>query len=353
MHVRMGALAVVALVLLPQVAGARSVDSRLEEARADRTAAVNRSQAAEAGLEELAARYERVVERANTAAASLIDAYRREASFQGRLARARAVVDARANAAYRAGPAAFLSVLLEAESPADFLARGEMIERTILQGVEDADAALQDRGRARTLRRQMEAARGRLLRRQRELEVLRTELARRLAEARAEARAVGSRVSVLEEQRRKLERSAERSVKRSDEVTENFDTLLAAGTPQAELLAMLGPTGGRGCSIPKALRRTGQVMSGEASFYGEEFAGNPTATGAIFVPELFTAAHKTLPLPSFLHVIYGSRCATVLVNDRGPYVEGRFLDLSQGAATYLGLASAGVGNVEAEILAPA
>jgi hypothetical protein len=349
MRIRMSALAMLAVLVVPHVAGARSVDSRLEEARADRAAALTRTRVAEAGLEELAARYERVVARANAAAASLIDAYRREASFQGRLARARAIVDARANAAYRAGPAAFLSVLLEAESPADFLARREMIERTILQGVEDADAALRDRGRARTLRRQMEAARGRLLRRQRELEVLREELARRLAEARAEARAAGTRVRSLEKQQREVARSVERSA----EVTETFDSLLAAGTPQDELLAMLGPTGGRGCTIPRALRRTGQVLSGEASFYGEEFAGNPTATGAIFVPELFTAAHKTLPLPSFLHVTYRGRCATVLVNDRGPYVEGRFLDLSQGAATYLGLASAGVGYVEAVILAPA
>jgi peptidoglycan hydrolase CwlO-like protein len=345
MQMRKGAVAVAAVLLLPQVAGARSADSRLEEARADRTAARTRAQLAAAGLEELAARYDRVAARANAAAASLIDAYRREATLQGRLARARATLDARANAAYRAGPAAFLSVLLEAESPGDFLARQEMIERTILQGVEDADSALRDRGRARTLRREMEAARGRLLRRQRELDVLRTELARRLAEARAEAEGAGLRVRSLEKQQREVERSVE--------VTKTFDTLLAAGTPQDELLAMLGPTGGRGCTIPRALRRTGQVLEGEASFYGEEFAGNPTATGAIFVPELFTAAHKTLPLPSFLHVTYQGRCATVLVNDRGPYVEGRFLDLSQGAATYLGLASAGVGNVEAEILAPA
>jgi len=132
-----------------------------------------------------------------------------------------------------------------------------------------------------------------------------------------------------------------------------FETLLAAGAPQSELLAMLGPNGGRGCTIPSALRRMGRVLSGEASYYGEEFAGSPTATGAIFVPELFTAAHRTLPLPSFLHVTHGRRCATVLVNDRGPYIEGRFLDLSQGAATYLGMARAGVGYVEAEILTPA
>ena len=344
MRMRKGALAIAAVLLLPQVAGARSVESRLQEARAERAAALTHARVATASLQQLADRFQRVAAQAETAAASLIDAFRREAALQGRLIRARATLDARANAAYRAGPAAFLNVLLDSDSPADFLARQEIFERTILAGVEDADAALDDRARARTVRRDLEDARGRLLLRQRQLQVLQEELAARLAEARARARQAGLEVRSLEAQARELEESVE--------VTRTFESLLAAGTPQDELLAMLGPRGGRGCTIPNTLRRTGQVLSGEASFYGEEFAGNPTATGAIFVPELFTAAHKTLPLPSFLHVTYGSRCATVLVNDRGPYVDGRFLDLSEGAATYLGMASAGVGYVEAEILAP-
>lgn len=344
MRMRKGALAIAAVLLLPQLAGARSVESRLQEARAERAAALTRARVATASLQQLADRFQRVAAQAETAAASLIDAFRREAALQGRLIRARATLDARANAAYRAGPAAFLNVLLDSDSPADFLARQEIFERTILAGVEDADAALDDRARARTVRRDLEEARGRLLLRQRQLQVLQEELAARLAEARARARQAGLEVRSLEAQARELEESVE--------VTRTFESLLAAGTPQDELLAMLGPRGGRGCTIPNTLRRTGQVLSGEASFYGEEFAGNPTATGAIFVPELFTAAHKTLPLPSFLHVTYGSRCATVLVNDRGPYVDGRFLDLSEGAATYLGMASAGVGYVEAEILAP-
>jgi len=58
-----------------------------------------------------------------------------------------------------------------------------------------------------------------------------------------------------------------------------------------------------------------------------------------------------MPLPSFLHVRYGDRCATVVVNDRGPYVDGRILDLSEGSARYLGLP--GIGDIRAEILRPA
>ena len=115
---------------------------------------------------------------------------------------------------------------------------------------------------------------------------------------------------------------------------------------------MLGPDGGRGCDIPPKLQETGETFSGLASWYGDELAGDPTATGAIFDPDLFTAAHRTLPLPSFLHVTYQGRCATVLVNDRGPYITERLLDLSEGAATYLGFAGSGVAEVTAEVLVP-
>jgi rare lipoprotein A len=58
-----------------------------------------------------------------------------------------------------------------------------------------------------------------------------------------------------------------------------------------------------------------------------------------------------MPLPSFLHVTYQGKCATVLVNDRGPYVDGRVLDLSEAAAKYIGLP--GVGIVHAKVLRPA
>jgi rare lipoprotein A (peptidoglycan hydrolase) len=165
----------------------------------------------------------------------------------------------------------------------------------------------------------------------------------RLAEAQAAAAEAGARVQALVEQQRALAQAAQ--------TEQRYSKLIQVDGELGRLLELLGPTGGRGCQIPPDLAPTGQGFTGEASFYGEEFAGNPTAIGHLFNPELFTAAHRTLPLPSFLHVRYGEKCATVLVNDRGPYVDGRILDLSEGAARYLGLP--GVGIVHAEILAPA
>ncbi|MGH3090487.1 MAG: septal ring lytic transglycosylase RlpA family protein [Rubrobacteraceae bacterium] len=83
-----------------------------------------------------------------------------------------------------------------------------------------------------------------------------------------------------------------------------------------------------------------------ASWYGPGFAGNPTASGETYDPSGFTAAHKSLPLGTTLTVSYGGRAVDVVVNDRGPFVGSRGIDLSQGAAEYLGLTAAGVDYVD-------
>lgn len=81
-----------------------------------------------------------------------------------------------------------------------------------------------------------------------------------------------------------------------------------------------------------------------ASFYGSE-SGSRTASGHRFNPNGMTAAHRTLPFGTVLHVCR-SGCVFVTVNDRGPFIRGRQLDLSAGAARAVGLTGAGVGRVE-------
>ncbi len=84
-----------------------------------------------------------------------------------------------------------------------------------------------------------------------------------------------------------------------------------------------------------------------ASWYGPGFAGRPTSTGEIYNPEGLTAASKTLPLGSHVRVTNPDtgRSVVVRINDRGPYVRGRSLDLSHGAAKQIGLTGKGVGRV--------
>jgi rare lipoprotein A len=93
-----------------------------------------------------------------------------------------------------------------------------------------------------------------------------------------------------------------------------------------------------------------EATTGLASWYGPGFAGSPTASGDVFDPDGFTAAHKTLPFGTQLTVSYRGRSTQVVVNDRGPYSGGRDLDLSQGAAEYLGLTRAGVAPVDYSVM---
>jgi rare lipoprotein A len=92
--------------------------------------------------------------------------------------------------------------------------------------------------------------------------------------------------------------------------------------------------------------------SGMASWYGQEFAGRTTANGEIFDPNILTAAHRTLPFGSMVKVTNprNGRSVTVRINDRGPFIESRIIDLSYAAAARIDMVSIGVAPVEIEVL---
>lgn len=98
---------------------------------------------------------------------------------------------------------------------------------------------------------------------------------------------------------------------------------------------------------PPGLEPTGTVMFGVASWYGPGFHGNRTANGETYDMYALTAAHKTLPFNTWLKVSYNGRSVFVRINDRGPYVGERFLDLSKGSAQALGIT--GIAYVSAEV----
>lgn len=92
--------------------------------------------------------------------------------------------------------------------------------------------------------------------------------------------------------------------------------------------------------------------TGLASFYGDSFHGRSTASGAKYDNQALTAAHKTFPIPSIVKVtnLENGRVVTVLVNDRGPFAEGRVIDLSKKAAQALGVINQGLVKVDIELL---
>jgi rare lipoprotein A len=98
-----------------------------------------------------------------------------------------------------------------------------------------------------------------------------------------------------------------------------------------------------------AVTPSAHTFSGMASFYGSE-SGSRTASGQRMNSNGMTAAHRTLPFGTKLRVTHGGRSVIVTINDRGPFIRGRVLDLSTGAARAIGLTSAGVGRVTAEVI---
>ena len=92
--------------------------------------------------------------------------------------------------------------------------------------------------------------------------------------------------------------------------------------------------------------------TGYASWYGGKFQGRQTASGEIFDTNKLTAAHKTLPFGTVVEVtnLDNGKKIEVRINDRGPFVEGRIIDLSRAAATKIGMMSTGIAPVKVEIV---
>ena len=94
------------------------------------------------------------------------------------------------------------------------------------------------------------------------------------------------------------------------------------------------------------------LIEGVASYYGQAHQGKKTANGEIFDMNKLTAAHRSLPFGASVRVtnLANHRSVVVRINDRGPFIQGRIIDLSQAAAERLGMIKAGVVRVGVEVL---
>lgn len=107
-----------------------------------------------------------------------------------------------------------------------------------------------------------------------------------------------------------------------------------------------------GCATSRPPAAVGDVLNGPASWYGQEFAGRTTANGEIFDPLLLTAAHRTLPFGTVVDVLNTKNGQTVQVriNDRGPFVGNRIIDVSYAAADKLGMVEGGIAAVKLSVV---
>ena len=113
---------------------------------------------------------------------------------------------------------------------------------------------------------------------------------------------------------------------------------------------LLKLTAAREAAVQQPLVRS--TSEGEASWYGPGFFGNLTANGEIYRPGTMTAAHRTLPFGTRVRVtnLWNGRSAVVRINDRGPYVGQRVIDLGHGAAEELDMFHSGIAQVKLEVL---
>ncbi len=138
------------------------------------------------------------------------------------------------------------------------------------------------------------------------------------------------------------------------QATNRLRRLLGNASPLKEIanLPMRQPV-----SMPKqpqqiAVGAVRDTLRGIASFYGYDFAGNRTASGQRFNPEAMTAAHRSLPFGTQVRVTNtrNGRSVVLRINDRGPFIRGRIIDVSTGAARVLGMMGSGVAPVRVEVL---
>jgi rare lipoprotein A len=109
-----------------------------------------------------------------------------------------------------------------------------------------------------------------------------------------------------------------------------------------------------GCSqMPRPEALPQSYETGKASYYGSEFEGRKTASGERYDGKALTAAHRTLPFGTRVRVVNlgNERSVEVVINDRGPHVKGRIVDLSRKAAKEIDMIGAGVAHVRIEVLA--
>lgn len=103
---------------------------------------------------------------------------------------------------------------------------------------------------------------------------------------------------------------------------------------------------------PSDFDKSSLVTTGLASYYADKFVGRMTANGEIYSHDLLTAAHRTIPFGTYVKVtnLKDNSEVIVRINDRGPFVDGRIIDLSKEAARKLNILSRGVAEVVIEIV---
>jgi rare lipoprotein A (peptidoglycan hydrolase) len=244
------------------------------------------------------------------------------------LVAARARYVSRAVEAYKAGATGRLALVLSADDPADLFDIAEATSRAAQADRRSLRTMLASLERSAALQDEVDRTKQALLRAEAEASRVTAEVEDALADRR-------STLARLHEEIERLQEQARLAALRAARPDEAFARVLQTAGPAPE--------------VPDGYVGTGVVFEGIASWYGPGFVGETTANGQIFDPRLYTAASRDLPFGTVLHVTHEGAGVVVVINDRGPFIRDRILDLSRAAADAIGL---GLDWVRAEILVP-
>jgi rare lipoprotein A len=295
-------------------------------------------QSARAELDRFVARYQEAAVAADEAAARALQALIRRERTQAAVYRARDAFDERVRAAYMDAGTDVIDLVLGASDFPSLAARLPYAESALKEQTADVRELALERSTLAAASAEADRADRIALREQQSVAALEGQIEARVAAA--ERLVAVSRVAV--EQLRERWRTAKRRVGSMLGTARHRrgEAMYTAAEP------FLGPR--PDCTIPPGLRATGRRLDGASSWYGPGFYGRPTASGAIHTIDRYNVAHRELPLGLMMLIRLGDRCVVALLNDRGPYVDGRILDL--GAASAQAVKLSGVKNVTATIL---
>jgi rare lipoprotein A (peptidoglycan hydrolase) len=342
-----GAIAAISVVCLLKATTASAAPSPNPESeqRTRITSAEQRIAELQRRLSSLLSELRSVEGQMNTTYSQLGATHLRIYNLEDRTGRVRAAFNARARQAYKDRGWTRLRLLLQVQTLSQFMSRWRILGDTFrrdataykeltaaraqldqeLDGVDlQKQGLLQTNSRIREIKDEITAA---LKSEQTVLQKARDELGRLESVRRARERGVSPAVAA---------RRAARQI--------ILDQRLE------QLLAWYAPGAGVEPFIPDKLRPTGIQTTGLTSWYGPGFDRRRASSGATYKQEQLTAASLVLPFGTLLKVSFRGKAVVVVITDRGPYVEGRVLDLSKGAADALGLR--GVKEVQMEIVVP-
>jgi len=254
-------------------------------------------------------------------------------------------ISARAREAYKRGSLGQIQFLFGVRTFAQFLSFAKTLGVTFEQDAATYKRLTEAASAIEAGRTGVEENKQELTAATKRLEAVRDEIQKALGEQQEFLAGAQSELAALEAARRKAELAA-RSVVRSGVSPAVEARRTARQRVLDERLAAL-----LAWITPARLRSTGVVTTGMSSWYGPGFDGRRSSSGATYHQEQMTAASLVLPFGTLLKVDFAGKSVVVVITDRGPYIPGRVLDLSAGAAQALGLS--GVKQVRMEIMTPA